>query len=137
MEQSSGETLTVGDYVQSINKLNGTIRFIGEIHQRNGIYYGIELDEAYGKSDGTVGPIRYFKCKTNRGIFVRRRNISHLHRRSKLTSQRIGIHNTVRIALSTQQRPVGTIRFIGTLSKHNTVYYGVEFRKPLGDSDGM
>ena len=107
--EPSGDTLTVGDHVQLLSNLNGVIRFIGQIAQRNGIYYGIELDGASGKSDGTVGAIRYFKCKSNRGIFVRRRNISRLHRRSKLTPHRIGMHDVVQITMSTTTRAVGTL----------------------------
>ena len=32
-------------------------------------YYGIELSEAKGKSDGAVSGIKYFKCKQKRGLF--------------------------------------------------------------------
>jgi dynactin complex subunit len=46
--------VTVGDTVELSNGLSGTVLFIGEVQQRSGVYYGIELSGAGGKTNGTL-----------------------------------------------------------------------------------
>ena len=70
-DHATQKTVTVGDSVRLTKDLMGTVKFVGEIQGRKGIYYGIELTEAKGKSNGTVGNVRYFKCKYRRGLFLR------------------------------------------------------------------
>ncbi|CAF4231839.1 unnamed protein product [Rotaria sp. Silwood2] len=62
-------TVNTGHYI--FNK-PGTIRFIGEISIKTGIWYGIELDEPVGKNNGSLDGQIYFECPDKRGIFVRR-----------------------------------------------------------------
>ena len=38
---------------------------------RNKVYLGIELDETWGKNDGSVGDRRFFSCPPQCGLFVR------------------------------------------------------------------
>lgn len=38
---------------------------------QDGVWVGIELDDAKGKNDGSVQGIRYFTCPENHGIFAR------------------------------------------------------------------
>jgi len=65
----------------------GTVRFIGDtrfaqkdklgnpiqpVKYAKGPWVGVELDEEFeGKNDGSVDGVRYFRCPTGRGIFVR------------------------------------------------------------------
>lgn len=35
-----------------------------------GIWYGIELDQPFGKNDGSVDGFEYFSCPTNHGVFA-------------------------------------------------------------------
>eukprot|EP01083_Nonionella_stella_P144954 453367_1 len=134
------EVVTVGDDVELSNDLHGVVRFVGEIIQRSGIYYGIELSEERGKNNGTLRNICYFKCKAKRGIFLRRTRIQrvlHSKRNShKGTVHRIGINQNMQIKLS-PYKAIGNVRFIGTPSKSNGIYYGVELDKPVGDCNGM
>ncbi len=39
----------------------GRIAFLGETRFAPGEWAGVELDEALGKNDGTVGGVQYFK----------------------------------------------------------------------------
>ena len=36
------------------NNLNATIKFVGQIPGKYGIWYGIELDKKRGNTDGTI-----------------------------------------------------------------------------------
>eukprot|EP01084_Bolivina_argentea_P298443 514281_1 len=55
--------IVVGDRVKikKIIILVGTVRFIGEIKGRNGIWYGVELDESKGDNNGNLKGITYFE----------------------------------------------------------------------------
>ncbi|KAF1792741.1 CLASP N-terminal domain [Phytophthora cactorum] len=68
----AGFNLDVGDRVCIPDKeLFGFVRFLGEIIGVKGIWVGIELDEAYGKNDGSVKGRCYFRCKPKHGVFAR------------------------------------------------------------------
>ena len=46
-------------------------RFSGTTHFAPGRWIGVELEDARGKNDGSVGGKEYFSCPDNRGLFVR------------------------------------------------------------------
>ena len=66
------------------------------------LWYGVELDEAKGKNDGSVNGKRYFSCPMNRGIFappnklsqfdgrmpLRHRHLTALAKQNTLTKKR-------------------------------------------------
>jgi tubulin-folding cofactor B len=49
----------------------GVVRFVGKRDGAKGYWVGVELDEAFGKNNGTVGGKQYFVCEENFGIFVK------------------------------------------------------------------
>lgn len=77
----------------------GIVRFIGHVHYKTGVFYGVELiDGSYGNNDGCVGEHRYFtmEAKTSmdgrrsprrdvekRGVFVRQFKIRRVLRGSR------------------------------------------------------
>ncbi|OWZ12313.1 hypothetical protein PHMEG_00014553, partial [Phytophthora megakarya] len=68
----AGLNLDIGDRVCIPDKeLFGFVRFLGEIIGVKGMWVGIELDEAYGKNDGSVKGRYYFRCKLKHGVFAR------------------------------------------------------------------
>ncbi|KAE9005745.1 hypothetical protein PR003_g18687 [Phytophthora rubi] len=68
----AGLNLDVGDRVCIPDKeLFGFVRFLGEITGAKGVWVGVELDEAYGKNDGSVIGRYYFRCKPKHGVFAR------------------------------------------------------------------
>ena len=72
-----------------------TVVFIGDTKFAPGIWYGLRLDRAVGKNNGTVQGIRYFQSESRRGLFVKRGKIKpHVSlprdRSSRLQSQRRG-----------------------------------------------
>ena len=48
----------------------GTVRFVGPHKTKGSMRCGIELDDAVGKNDGTVGEDVYFSAKPNHGVLV-------------------------------------------------------------------
>jgi hypothetical protein len=50
----------------------GTVRFIGETHaKKDKVFYGVELDNAVGKNNGSIQNIKYFgPCQDKHGVFV-------------------------------------------------------------------
>ncbi|XP_063300163.1 CAP-Gly domain-containing linker protein 4 isoform X2 [Pelobates fuscus] len=62
--------LKLGDRVLIAGQKVGTLRFCGPTQFASGQWAGIEMDEAEGKNDGSVGGIQYFKCPPKHGIFA-------------------------------------------------------------------
>ena len=54
------------------------VHYVGETHFKEGIWYGIELEEAVGKNDGSFDGHVYFQCPDKHGVFVRRDKIRRL-----------------------------------------------------------
>lgn len=48
----------LNDYVSISGKKCGFIKYIGKVHFANGLFYGIELDEAEGKHNGQIDQVR-------------------------------------------------------------------------------
>lgn len=70
----SNRTFEVGENVR-IESLGyeGTLRYIGEIDGKPGLWAGVELSGGFigkGKNDGSVSGKRYFTCANNCGVFV-------------------------------------------------------------------
>lgn len=49
----------------------GTVRFIGPTLFSDGVWAGLELDDAKGKNNGEVKGIQYFVCGDNHGLFAK------------------------------------------------------------------
>ncbi|VEU21439.1 DEKNAAC102420 [Brettanomyces naardenensis] len=72
------DNISVDDRCKLSNKSSssfrlGTVRYVGKIPEINdeGTWVGVELDEPFGKNDGSIKGKRYFTCRQNYGSFVR------------------------------------------------------------------
>ncbi|GAN05071.1 hypothetical protein MAM1_0081c04540 [Mucor ambiguus] len=55
----------------TLDNMTGTLRFVGSVDGKPGIFAGIELDEkGKGKNDGSVQGKRYFTCPPKSGLFI-------------------------------------------------------------------
>ena len=61
--------MNVGDKI-SIKGLIGIVRYVGEYHEKPGIFVGVELEKPKGKNNGTIKGKKYFECPENCGLFV-------------------------------------------------------------------
>ncbi|KAI4260444.1 MAG: hypothetical protein LQ352_000306 [Teloschistes flavicans] len=70
----TGDALEVGDAVNIPGGMHGTLKFIGEVRGKNGIFAGVELSREYaarGKNDGDVDGTRYFTTSIpGSGVFL-------------------------------------------------------------------
>uniref|UniRef100_A0A8C9FQ32 CAP-Gly domain-containing protein n=1 Tax=Pavo cristatus TaxID=9049 RepID=A0A8C9FQ32_PAVCR len=80
--------LKLGDRVVIAGQKVGTLRFCGTTEFASGQWAGIELDEAEGKNNGSVGKVQYFKCAPKHGIFAPLSKISKAydHKKSSVRS---------------------------------------------------
>ena len=69
-----GDSVTVPDRNEDGVTVQGEIKFVGPVFEfDNGAetWYGIELDERCGDTDGSVQGTRYFNCQSGYGQFIR------------------------------------------------------------------
>ncbi|KAI4103455.1 MAG: hypothetical protein L6R37_003810 [Teloschistes peruensis] len=73
-QPNTGDALEVGDAVNIPGGMHGTLKFIGEVRGKNGIFAGVELSREYaarGKNDGDVDGTRYFTTSIpGSGVFL-------------------------------------------------------------------
>eukprot|EP00045_Choanoeca_perplexa_P014117 m.164238 g.164238 ORF g.164238 m.164238 type:complete len:611 (+) comp16572_c0_seq2:147-1979(+) len=70
--------INVGDRVIVHNRGEGIVRFKGTTKFKPGPWYGVQLDHATGKNNGSVGLVTYFRTKPQHGCFVRRNRLQLL-----------------------------------------------------------
>ncbi|KAA3674271.1 CAP-Gly domain-containing linker protein 3/4 [Paragonimus westermani] len=106
----------LGDRVLVSGQRRGTIRFIGTTHFASGTWYGVELEQAVGKNNGSIGGISYFECPADHGVFAPIGKLQRLPNRPRT--------------------PQSTLRYIGQISFADGIWLGVELRRPRGRHDG-
>ncbi|KAJ1354710.1 hypothetical protein KIN20_011714 [Parelaphostrongylus tenuis] len=60
----------IGSFVSVSGVGKGILRYVGEIHGKDGLYCGIELDSPTGRHNGTYQGVVYFTCPPLHGIFA-------------------------------------------------------------------
>ncbi|KAF3848178.1 hypothetical protein F7725_021206 [Dissostichus mawsoni] len=58
----------VGDQVLVAGQKHGIVRYYGKTDFAPGYWFGVELDQATGKHDGSVFGVRYFSCLPKRSV---------------------------------------------------------------------
>eukprot|EP01083_Nonionella_stella_P285048 970316_1 len=72
-------------------KREGILHYIGKVADKKGIWFGIELTNSkqFGKHNGTMDGIQYYKCKSHKGKFVQAKDI--LRKTVPLSTDKDGI----------------------------------------------
>ena len=126
--------ICIYDRVTLHNGMTGTVQFMGMIEGKDGIFYGIKLDEAQGKNNGTFDDVRYFQCDNKCGIFVTANKIkSSIPTQHNQALPRVSIGDKVHVK---HKRQHGILRFVGIVEFQQGCWYGVELDDPLGKNNG-
>ena len=72
--EDTAMSILLGSHVK-IGTKKGTVRFIGETEFASGTWYGVELEMAVGKNNGSVNGKSYFVCDDQKGLFVKKSQI--------------------------------------------------------------
>ncbi|KAF2281260.1 uncharacterized protein EI97DRAFT_367792 [Westerdykella ornata] len=83
-----GQEIEVGDLVDVPGGMHGTVKFIGSVRGKKGVFAGVELSREFaarGKNDGDVDGTQYFTTSTpGSGIFL---PIHRARKRSSMSSE--------------------------------------------------
>eukprot|EP01084_Bolivina_argentea_P297451 512443_1 len=112
----------------------GTVKFIGEMKDKEGIWYGVELDKVNkGDNLGIARGIRYFSTIRNKGIFIKQSEILKTNKKNN-DAPRITVGDIVKVK---KLKCHGIVRFIGPTDFKNGIWYGLQLEKPNGTNDGI
>jgi len=70
------ETITVNTYYKLKDKRIGICKYIGSTNFQPGEWFGFELVEGTGETNGSVNGVSYFKSETGKGLFVQIQQIA-------------------------------------------------------------
>jgi len=79
----NGKRMCVNDRVEVKGRGKGSIRFIGPTYFGPHLWYGIQLDQKLGRSNGMVQSLRYFQCQPKHGVFVREEKLTPLDKHDR------------------------------------------------------
>ena len=134
MAERAATDICIYDRVTLSNGKVGEVQLMGMIEGKEGVFYGIKLDEPQGKNNGSHDKVKYFECHDKFGVFVP----PHKIRKSEATQlnsvlPRVCIGDRVYVADKHQH---GILRFVGVVHFDAGCRYGVELEEPLGDNNG-
>eukprot|EP01084_Bolivina_argentea_P034330 63535_1 len=72
------DTLRLNQRIKVKDYGYGSIQFLGCVHFAQGLFVGVELDEAKGKHDGSYHGKRYFTAKDKHGVLVKQHKVELL-----------------------------------------------------------
>eukprot|EP01083_Nonionella_stella_P074515 202177_1 len=72
------DTVNIGDQIELTNGRLGTVRYVGNIEIKKGIWVGVELNDPSGNHDGALKGKRYFKTEPHHATFVKYKKIKRI-----------------------------------------------------------
>eukprot|EP01083_Nonionella_stella_P099022 278508_1 len=114
----------------------GVIMFIGSLHGKDDIYYGVNLTvqgkHKFNNNNGSVKKIQYFLTSNGKnGRLCKKKGLKYY----KLTPKSIPSTHGQSVYIKSAQCN-GTIKYIGIPPDKDSVYIGVELDQSNGDCDG-
>eukprot|EP01083_Nonionella_stella_P180100 641309_1 len=139
------QTITIGDEIEltaRYNSLHGVVKFIGEIVNATGVFYGIELNKPKGSDEvfqfrklcngingfdanqntGHIDNVCYFTSDAHEALFVHKGQIGRILK-VNYDMPRLGIHSQIYLP---QYKCNGTVKYIGRPHHTHLIYYGIE-----------
>ena len=110
----------------------GTIKYIGKIDKKVGLFAGIELDQQLGKHDGFVFGKRYFKCQQKHGIFTQKPQCIEIPLRRETN-----IKLNDRVTVMVKNNVEATVKYIGAVDYAPGLFFGIALDEPQGMHDGL
>ena len=104
------DEVILNDYFGS----QGTIKYIGEVIDKQGIFCGIDLSKGNGKNNGTFNKQFFFQTRGNRktGKFIQRNKVKRVTKTDKSTEFTIGDEVSTK-----SKNKIGIIRCVFTTKK--------------------
>ncbi|OHT07804.1 hypothetical protein TRFO_23835 [Tritrichomonas foetus] len=62
----------------SLKNIKGVVKYVGDFHEGEGTYVGIELEKPKGRNNGTIKGKKYFECPEGHGLFLKIEDITRL-----------------------------------------------------------
>ncbi|KAM8903242.1 CAP-Gly domain-containing linker protein 3 isoform 2-T2 [Spinachia spinachia] len=117
-----GMNVEVGDQVLVAGQKHGIVRYYGKTDFAPGYWFGIELDQATGKHDGSVFGVRYFNCLPKYGVFAPPSRVQ------RIGGPKEGFHNdnsmvkkVHQVTMSQPKRNFNTMRSPKDLTSENSI----------------
>eukprot|EP01084_Bolivina_argentea_P305363 527528_1 len=124
------------DEVILADKAVGIVKFIGEVKNKNGLFFGLDLKKGKGKNNGCIKNRRYFRTRKDKenGRFTQ---LSKIVKHTKtLKSIPFTVGDTLQCP---QLNTTAIIRYVGIPAfdkTMKTVHFGIELAEPKGDCNG-
>ncbi|XP_029301535.1 CAP-Gly domain-containing linker protein 3 isoform X2 [Cottoperca gobio] len=117
-----GLNVEVGDQVLVAGQKHGIVRFYGKTDFAPGYWFGVELDQATGKHDGSVFGVRYFSCLPKYGVFAPPSRVQRIGGPKDGSQNEISLVKKVhQVSMSQPKRNFNTMRSPKDLTSENSI----------------
>ncbi|KAK5868208.1 hypothetical protein PBY51_009243 [Eleginops maclovinus] len=112
----------VGDQVLVAGQKHGIVRFYGKTDFAPGYWFGVELDQATGKHDGSVFGVRYFSCLPKYGVFAPPSRVQRIGGpREGSQNENSMVKKVHQVTMSQPKRNFNTMRSPKDLTSENSI----------------
>ncbi|TNN71035.1 CAP-Gly domain-containing linker protein 3 [Liparis tanakae] len=117
-----GLNVEVGDQVLVAGQKHGVVRFYGKTDFAPGYWFGVELDQATGKHDGSVFGVRYFSCLPKYGVFAPPSRVQRIGGpREGFENDNSMVKKVHQVTMSQPKRNFNTMRSPKDLTSENSI----------------
>ena len=120
----------------------GTIKFVGNLHNDSSTCIGVELDEPIGDNDGSIKRTRYFTGKPGHGVFCEPSMVEKAPYNAEPDKALVDLdfngfsESDLNSTVEIDGYGEGIIRFIGLHMVEQTERIGIELDTPTGKNNG-
>ncbi|XP_033979622.1 CAP-Gly domain-containing linker protein 3 [Trematomus bernacchii] len=112
----------VGDQVLVAGQKHGIVRYYGKTDFAPGYWFGVELDQATGKHDGSVFGVRYFSCLPKYGVFAPPSRVQRIGGpKEGSQNEKSTVKKVHQVTMSQPKRNFNTMRNPKDLTSENSI----------------